>query len=66
MRRLFASLTIGAARGIERALIIERLRAFLRHRLAEVRRARYRARRRSISCWKPAAAAGYDPAAVLV
>jgi len=36
MRRLLASLTIGAARGIERASIIERLRAFLRHRLAEV------------------------------
>jgi hypothetical protein len=39
MRRLLASLTIGAARGIERASIIERLRAILRHRLAEVRRA---------------------------
>jgi hypothetical protein len=31
-----ASLTIGAAPGIERASVIERLRAFLRHRLAEV------------------------------
>jgi hypothetical protein len=50
MRRLLASLKIGAAPGIERASIIERLRAFLRHLLAEVRRARYRARRRSISC----------------
>jgi len=29
-------LTAGAALGIERASIIERLRAFLRHRLAEV------------------------------
>jgi hypothetical protein len=36
MRRLLSSLTIGAARGIERASIIERLRALLRHRLAPV------------------------------
>jgi hypothetical protein len=36
LQRLFASLVISAARGIERALIIERLRARLGQRLAQV------------------------------